>query len=254
MTTEQRPVWLLIGDWSIARTAPLLADLCNQHLQTHATIDSALRAIQSESIFVEFVLVLQSVPDEYPAAQIEQLIGTIPLARWMVLVGEWCDSLGRTEQHWPVGWCVPLRDAQPRLVIEQQRLHDGVPPLPPTASRDEAFSTAPLLSHRSSIKGIQYGYVEGDDPAATLTLRDLLEAHGIRPQSTTCNSLNVVAITSPTDSTFHRVQSLRQEHPKSLIWIATDLVTPEQTSKLRATGADAVVSALRFREAIWALA
>ncbi len=253
MKAQQKPIWLLIGDWSIPRAAPFLADLGAQRFRIFETINSAFIAVETESLFVEFVLVLQTFPDEYPAPQIEQLIGAIPLAHWMVLVGEWCDSLGRTEQHWPIGWCVPLRDAQARLTLEKQRLRDRLQPLPPTASRDEAFSTASLPNSRPINKLIQDCYVEGDDSTTNIALSEQLQAIDVRPQLSCCNGLNVVAITSPTDSTGRRVQSIRSEHPTSLIWIATDLVTPEQTSLLRASGADAVVSALRFHEAIGSL-
>ena len=137
-----RENWLLIGDWSLpsAQFVRLHIQKKKQNCTEYQTLSNARQALLTEPRDYEFVVVLQSYPDEFPIQDIEQLIGMLPIARWIVCYGEWCESMGRTESFWPRGWCVPLREAIGRLDFERQQYHQGLPPLPPTASRDEAFA------------------------------------------------------------------------------------------------------------------
>ena len=106
---------------------------------TATSLEVALSEIKT-GCFPDLVIVYQGVPDEFPQSQIDELIGLLPLARFIVAFSPWCESIGRTEQRWPIAWCVPIRHARTRLVEEITALRGGEPASPPTTSRDEAFS------------------------------------------------------------------------------------------------------------------
>lgn len=136
-----RSQWLLIGDWSL----PAVQNLRDFLLPLEPCMRPTLRTVMSDAALtvqaIDFVVVYQSFPDEYPASDVERAIGLWPLARWIVCYGDWCTSQGRSEAVWPIGWCVSLPEAAARLEFEQRAFECGVPPLSATASRDEAFAS-----------------------------------------------------------------------------------------------------------------
>ena len=88
----------------------------------------------------DLVIVCQSWPDEFPAAEVTTALGRWPLVMWVCCYGAWCASDGRTRSIWPISVRVPIDEAENRLnhvwrVLTEQRDE----PLPLTASRDEAF-------------------------------------------------------------------------------------------------------------------
>ncbi len=250
MTAAFTHTWMLIGDWSIARTVELQQLLKSQRCLPPMSLPDAIAAAELQAAVVDSVLVLQSVPDEFAPTEIDRIIGLLPLAHWTVCVGEWCDSIGRTEQHWPVGWCVPLRDAESRISLVLDRLQSDAAPLPPTASRDEAFAFTAQLARASQPHEKPQAFVDGDDRQVVETVRAMLSAEGCVISMTPCAGLNVLAATLPDSATEERVALFREQQPQSAIWVATDLITPEQCNALRRIGADRVVSALRFSEAL----
>lgn len=252
MPPSLSPLWLLIGDWSGVRAHELRRLLDHQRCEQMPSLSEALLLASTHAEPIDAVLVLQTVPDEYAPQDIDRLIGLLPLARWIVAVGDWCESLGRTEQHWPVGWCVPLRNAGPRLLSEIQRMTHGEPPLPPTASRDEAFAFFAKPRTTTSYLPSRQAYVCGDDFQSVGTLSELLAAAGCVVTDSPNAEFNVIATTTPCSATSTHLKELRGQQTGARLWVATDLVTPEETRALREAGADAVVSQLRFQEALTA--
>jgi len=104
---------LLIGHWDAPAVSRLRASLSSDTIAID--IPAAQALIQSGACHPDRVVVWQSIPHEYPAGDVQELIGTLPLAHWMAICGPWCESIGRTEGLWPAGWCVPLRTALTRL-------------------------------------------------------------------------------------------------------------------------------------------
>lgn len=97
--------------------------------------------IESPHFDPDFVIVCQSWPDEFPAAEVTAALGRWPLALWGCCYGAWCASDGRTRSIWPISVRIPVDEAEGRLnhfwrVLTEQRNE----PLPLTASRDEAFA------------------------------------------------------------------------------------------------------------------
>ena len=88
----------------------------------------------------EFVVILQNWPDEFSHADVGMFLGRWPLARWICCYGPWCESDGRTRNAWPLAVRTPRSQALERLVREAAVVRRKSPPLPVTASREEAFA------------------------------------------------------------------------------------------------------------------
>ena len=136
---------LLLGDWSLPEAQPLLHEIRRHDslLQTRVAVNlSAVRRIlPPDDWFPDLVVVLQTWPDQFLAAAVQQLLSQFPLARVVCCYGPWCDSDGRSfDTTWPLAVRVPLQDAGARIEQELAALCDGrPPPLPLTASRGEIF-------------------------------------------------------------------------------------------------------------------
>jgi hypothetical protein len=98
----------------------------------------------------DLCIVLQGWPDEIPSRIVHEIIAACAAGRLICCLGPWCASAGRTRAIWPPAICVPVEHFASRLAFELSVLSGERPPLPATASRDEAFAahyaagTAPI--------------------------------------------------------------------------------------------------------------
>ena len=246
---QQPPQCLLIGATELPRFAPILDRLQGVPSIKHATTLSEAAEISAADWSPDIVLVSQSLPDEFNAHDVERLIGRLPLARWIVCFGEWCESIGRTEQLWPIGWCVPLRDALARLEVEL--LADQVDELilPPTASRDEAFARSAARRNAIRVRVPLTAHVEGNDRHFRELIRDTLRAMGCSMSSVDAE-LCVLATTCPDHDDRQTIAAWRAAARESVILVASDMATAEDRAELIAVGATEVVSQLRFEDGL----
>jgi hypothetical protein len=68
----------------------------------------------------DLVVLLRSYPDEWSLGGFVEWLSTMPLARVIVVNGDWCRSVGRTRPAWPIAWQVTTDEAPRRL---QRELH-----------------------------------------------------------------------------------------------------------------------------------
>jgi hypothetical protein len=215
-----------------------------------ATLEDALTEIKAGS-FPDLVIVYQGVPDEFPQSQIDELIGLLPLARFIVAFGPWCESIGRTEQRWPIAWCVPIRHLRARLQRELASLEAGTMKSPPTASRDEAFSES--ATRVNSAETDLSAAVFGDDPHFVGTVSDQLTAAGMTIVSVPASPTFVfVSATRMSDRTDAELARLRKDFPESEFMLLCDLLTPGEMGHLTADSVTPM-SQLRFGEELVAL-
>ena len=128
----------------------------------------------------DMVLVLQQWPDQYPRQHVLEMIDAYPLARLLVCYGPWCDSDGRTRDHWPHVVRVPLATAARRFVQELENLRQGARRLPLTADRTEAYPPVADTHSLRLTKPLSIAIVS-TDRALTDHLSDVLRAAGHRP-------------------------------------------------------------------------
>ena len=280
MPEIQQPVVLLIGDCDSLQFRRALNAKCEKTLPDRkssdlvgqcdadvvfATLDApqtqrtkSIREVVSlleiGNLVPDLVILYQAIPDEFSSADIDHLIGLLPLSRFVVAFSPWCESIGRTEQRWPLAWSVPVAHAAARIRFELQQLAADQPPLPATTSRDEAFAT--LAAGR--LKDAEAG---GRDKSATVhsadvSLRECFESFARSLGFTISNDdstreaehLHILVAAFVDDETFSRVMELRADCAKATIIVASDMATPGETIALRQAGANAVISQLRFVE------
>lgn len=94
----------------------------------------------------DLCVVFQSWPDEIPVRTAHALIAACSAGRLICCQGAWCASAGRTRATWPPAVCVPIEQLASRIAFELDVLAGRHPPLPATASRDEAFAAHYAIS------------------------------------------------------------------------------------------------------------
>lgn len=118
---------------------PVVAEVVSHSLRVRALSDLiALERLAEESF--DLILVCQHWPDEYSRRDVERLLATFPLARFLCCYGPWCASDGRRRDVWPAALRVPADQALFRVKKELEVIAGGRPPLPWTAGIEEIFA------------------------------------------------------------------------------------------------------------------
>ena len=260
MPETLQPVVLLIGECQSPQFCAALSD--GQTADIFEAVDShnvhllpeAISLVQTGDFIPDLVISYQSIPDEYSADDIDQLIGLLPLSRFVVVFSPWCESIGRTEQRWPSAWSVPLAHAAARIRLELQQLADDSTPLLATTSRDEAFAT---LAAHSLEQTEQLGQrMSAHVISADVSLKECFESIAcslgfeILDTDPSSQAATVHILVAPfiDGKTFRLIQQLRDDNYAAGIIVASDMATPGETISLRDAGAAAVISQLRFAE------
>jgi len=260
MPETLQPVVLLIGECQSPQFCAALSD--GQTADIFEAVDShnvhllpeAISLVQTGDFIPDLVISYQSIPDEYSADDIDQLIGLLPLSRFVVAFSPWCESIGRTEQRWPSAWSVPLAHAAARIRLELQQLADDSTPLLATTSRDEAFAT---LAAHSLEQTEQLGQrMSAHVISADVSLKECFESIAcslgfeILDTDPSSQAATVHILVAPfiDGKTFRLIQQLRDDNYAAGIIVASDMATPGETISLRDAGAAAVISQLRFAE------
>lgn len=262
--------WLLVGDITSPHFRDVYEELQSSVagdepsngplLQSVGTLTAAIELLSQSAATPDRVLVYQSFPYEFSADDVEVLIGRLPLARWVICFSPWCESLGRSEQIWPIGWCVPLRGAIAKIRQTQAAHQSEVAPLPPTASRDEAFASSVQALWRQPCGAFSFR-VTGDDRAAECVIRNLLEQLGGESVSIGEAEWHVALVgLLPANLQASRSTSLelvrdwqQQSGSSARLVVVSDLLTPDQRSYLLSLGVTNCISTLRFAEEFLAM-
>ncbi len=266
MPETSQPIVLLIGECQSPQFQNALSDgqtgdiLCSTQNHRVKSLPDAISLIETGKLVPDLVVAYQSIPDEYFAAEIDQLIGMLPLSRFIVAFSPWCESIGRTEQHWPSAWSVPLAHAAARIRFELQQLITDVAPLPATASRDEAFRTLAASSLNDSDSrglGMSAKVVSSDIPLREC-FEQILTAVGFDAGDDELPELYVVAAAFIDENQLRRVKAVYDDDARArgfatryaapVILVASDMATPGDRKRLLEAGATAVISQLRFAE------
>jgi hypothetical protein len=260
------PLVLLIGEcqapqFSNALSAGQTGGILDS-TRTHRvkSLPDAISLIGTGGLVPDLVVSYQSIPDEYSSTDIDQLIGMLPLSRFVVAFSPWCESIGRTEQRWPSAWSVPLAHASARIRLELQQLADDSPPLLATTSRDEAFRTLAAACVESADNighGMAAKVISADVPLKEC-FEQILTSVGFDLGDDELPDLYVVAAEFIDEGQLRRVKEVYDgdawargfatKSNEAEILVASDMATPGDRNRLLAAGASAVISQLRFGE------
>lgn len=188
------------------------------------------------------VVVCQSQPDEFIAADVHRLLRRFPLARFVCAAGLWCESDGRNRNAWPIGVRIPARIAMQRLRNERAVLDGEQPPLPLTAGREEAFEfdATGSTGHRT---GALNAIVLSPDAALKSRFESDLRDGGYEVDD---NGDDVVLWDADPwlPERLVELQQLRQQAPEAVIVALSNFAPPEDEQRLIRAGADAVCGKL----------
>jgi len=200
----------------------------------------------------DIVVVYQGVPDEFAPSSIDQLIGLLPLSRFVVVFGPWCESIGRSGQHWPHAWCVPIRHAMVRIETEFSAQANGSPVISPLASRDEIFArtadqTGLDLGHSCSVSAIVID--RNSDRLFTDVLVDQLKSFGVSllPEENSDPDFVFLPATMLSRQVSESLTQLGDRFPNAIRVLISDLLTPDEINQLHDDGV-ITLSQLRLRE------
>jgi hypothetical protein len=260
MPETLQPVVLLIGECqspqfcaalSDGQTADILEAVDSHNVQS---LPDAISVVRTGEFIPDLVISYQSIPDEYSAADIDRLIGMLPLSRFVVAFSPWCESIGRTEQRWPSAWSVPLAHAATRIRLELQQLADDSRPLLATTSRDEAFAT--LAAHSLEQTDHPGRRMSAHIISADVSLKECFESIACSlgfeifdtDPSSQAPTVHILVAPFIDSKNFRLIQQLRDNNPAARIIVASDMATPAEKILLQDAGAAAVISQLRFAE------
>jgi len=201
-----------------------------------AIVDRA-DAWQNESLQIaaqsDLCIVFQSWPDEISARTAHALITACAAGRLVCCQGAWCASAGRSRTIWPPALCVFVEHLSSRIEYELAVLAGERPPLPATASRDEAFAAHYELPVGSAAVAVD---VESPDPAYA---RELRRAFDVLEPAAPPKCI-VIDVDRCADDTMRRVHS---QGAAAVVAVA-GFARPELIGELESAGVSATVSKL----------
>lgn len=260
MPEASQPVVLMIGECQSPQFRSALSDDHTADILNSAdshdvkSLADAISLVGTGELVPDLVISCQSIPDEYSAANIDRLIGMLPLSRFVVALSPWCESIGRTEHRWPSAWSVPLAHAAARIRLELQQLADESPPLLATTSRDEAFATLAAGSLEQTDhpgRGMSARVISADvslkECFETIARSLGFEILDTEPESRAA-TVHILVAPFIDCGTLRKIQQLRESNSTAMIIVASDMATPGETISLRDAGVAAVISQLRFAE------
>ena len=238
---------LIVGRSDAAEMRPV-ADMIAEHApdadrRFAPTVTDAVETAFGGGWFPDLVLVCQHWSDECAPSDVRKLFSRLPLARWVVCLGAWCESDGRTRDIWPRAVCVPARAAGDRIRAELEIVAGRRAPLPLTASRDEAThfeaeSLAPMEGEGRLV------VVISPDREFRRWLREWLNGNGWRPTDDLDGAEAIVHDLDPLcEPSFAAAERLASEFAVPVVGLAS-LAYPEDLLRLAAVGVREVVSKL----------
>lgn len=230
---------LLIGDGDRSEMRSLvtwLKDLVTSNsrlVEVPDLVSIETRLGQNE--FPDLVVVLQSWPQEFSPADINNLFAFAPLARIVVCYGAWCESDARNFKVWPLSVRVPVWGALPRLTREWNLIRnpDGNLPLPWSASREEIFAA----DHPDVLVSAapQHVLIDTPDPAYQRFLSELLSVAG----HTIVHSNPSVILFDADPWCAARANALREvlnQSPQATVYAIASLIQPSLEAELQEMG------------------
>lgn len=170
---------LLIEDGPREAITELIASLSqgeeNWRMTRVRTIEEAVARGVAD---LDFVVVFQSRPGQFPGNAMGRLYEAFPLARFLVALGAWCGSAGRREGIWPESVMVPEWGVAERIERLRAEARAGVAPLPVTASRVEWELRQDTRPTREGMLTGRVIRVESGDVEMRKWLGEVVEAAG----------------------------------------------------------------------------
>ncbi len=221
--------------------------LSQQPLREFSGFPELIESASAGEFFPDLVVVCQEYRDEFAPEIVQQALAVLPLARWICVLGAWCESEGRHGSHWPDAVRLRSPFLETRLALEIEVLQGRQTALTFTAAREEIFEFDTQRPLPRLLGELRVVTIIGPDRELTAWLSDLCESAGfqVKPLETeTAPSVIVLDLDPLTETTKQRLGPLKTQHPTAKIVGLLGLVQAEDVRELRQAGADAVLSKL----------
>ena len=247
MTAE--PKILILGRTQATEMQAVVASVRNhvsqKQIQYFSDIETASRFSSERNWYPDLVVVCQNWPDEFPEADVLQLLSLFPLARWVCCFGVWCESDGRNRDIWPAATRTPARNAEARIRRELAVLQGTHPVLPLTASRDETYefdSAVPFP--KTTCFRVR---VDSPDFQYRRTLEEMLRAaghHVIRQPNDDTPEVLLWDADPWSEDLAIEIRDFHARHPDVAVVAFMTFAHPEMIAAIKACGAVCVVPKL----------
>ncbi len=225
-------------------------------------VTAAAAALAGGETPVDLIVVAQGFPGEFPAERVDSLRRLAPLARVVALLGSWCEGETRTGRACPGAIRVYAHQWAARAEQELTRLCEGrcsAWSLPSTASDEEQFliSADEPVAQREGLVAIYSARFEMQEWLAAACRRAGLTTAWLRPDRLAPPGPARVVLFDATDGRGEELHCLRRLSacvPRVPIVALVDFPRVEDHDRLRAAGADAVLSKpLLVEDLFWQL-
>lgn len=221
-------------------------ELATWEVREFPKLTDLIDAVETNGFFADLVIVCQSWRDEYATEEVKAGLASLPVARWICIVGPWCESEGRHGSRWPLAIRVPFYSWPTRFANEIAVVQGQLPALAITAAREEAFAfdrQAPLPKCMGHLTAL----ILGPDREWNTWMQDLCRTGGldcIQDNSGTSPDLLILDLDPVTESTPAKIQSLRAQYPQSQSVGCLGLINPEDREEFQNVGVAVILSKL----------
>lgn len=232
----------VIGQPGMAEMNPLMQSLeANPLLDSEILFDNIrdyLTQSREREVYYDLVLVLQSRPREYSQEEIEKLVTSNPLTRFLCCYSSWCESDGRNyRDEWPVAVHVSIREALPRIEKLISNLEGNEDPVPLTSGREELFEAlSPSRFHCPAIIEEHSVLVQSPDLEFKQMLSELLReiSPHLQAEPNPSNPSLCLWDADPlNENQVERLKEFRASFPETLLVPIMNFPQPEDLSILQ---------------------
>lgn len=114
-------------------------ELADWPVHEYCGLRAFIEAVTSKNFYPDLVIVCQGWREQFVFRDIQTGLAALPVARWICVVGAWCESEGRHGSRWPLAVRQPIRSFRTRLLGEKAIVLGQRPALPITADREEIY-------------------------------------------------------------------------------------------------------------------
>lgn len=204
----------------------------------------ALLQISADTAPPDLLVVYQSYYHEFHQTDIDRVIGLFPMTRWVVAYSPWCESLGHSDQVWPVAWIVPVNHFRTRLFDELQKFERSEPLLPPLSARDESFAQLDAKALSLLVTSARVRLTCRDVPFRK-TASDVISTLGCAIVDDPAASVHIVVIEQWDDFAKQTIDEAFRSTPHARLMVVCDLL-PHQDQRELSAREIATISPLRF--------
>jgi DNA-binding NarL/FixJ family response regulator len=247
-SSRLRTLWL--GDPARVEFAATAEVLSRESDCIRSSLDQAESAGADTPIHhaCDLIVVAESFPDELSAFVVARLRSRHPAARWVRVVGPWCDGEVRSASPPPATLRIAWHRAPHWFARQFQRLRAGGPTeFDDPATFDEADRLHVLRRESTAVAGRGPLGVWAEEPAAREWLVDVLAGYSragqLHPENAAGSRVKIAVCDFPTaDGLAERLADVRKAYPQAALVVLAGFIRPRDVRTLYDSGVAMVLA------------